>query len=85
VLQQSALSELDAYCTPEKTAALVDAVLAIVGRCRDLVESGTAAEAVEEADFTPVLRAREEVGPDDAAGVDARRDEVLAGLRESVS
>ncbi|WP_406306584.1 V-type ATP synthase subunit A [Streptomyces sp. NBC_00885] len=85
VLQQSALSELDAYCAPEKTAALVDAVLAVVARCRDLVESGTAAEAVEEADFTPLLRAREEVDPDDAAGVHTRRDEVLAGLRELAS
>nr|WP_107288429.1 V-type ATP synthase subunit A [Streptomyces sp. NBRC 110611] len=82
VLQQSALSALDAYCAADKTAALVDAVLAVVDRCRELVDSGVPAAAVEEADFGPVLRAREEVGPHDAAGVAARRDIVLARLRE---
>jgi V/A-type H+-transporting ATPase subunit A len=35
---------------------------------------------VEEVDFSPVVRAREEVGVDDRAAVEARRDEVLARL-----
>jgi V/A-type H+-transporting ATPase subunit A len=82
VLQQNALSARDAYCAPEKTAALVDAVLAVVGRCRELVGSGTAAATVEEVDFGPLLRTREETGPADAAGVAARRDAMLALLRE---
>ncbi|MFI9080221.1 V-type ATP synthase subunit A [Streptomyces sioyaensis] len=82
VLQQSALSSQDAYCAAEKTAALVDAVFAVIDRCRELVDAGVPAAAVEEVDFGPVLRAREEVGPDDAAGVAARRDAVLARLRE---
>jgi len=68
VLQQSALSHQDAYCAAEKTAALVDAVLAVVGRCRELVDTGVPAAAVEEMDFGPLLRAREDTGPHDAAG-----------------
>lgn len=82
VLQQSALSERDAYCGPEKTAALADAVLAVVDRCRELVDSGVPAASVEEVDFGPLLRAREDTGPHDAAGVAARRDAMLAGLGE---
>ncbi len=40
------------------------------------------AAAVEEVDFAPLLRAREEIGPDDVAGVEAQRDLVLARLEE---
>ncbi|MCQ9179411.1 V-type ATP synthase subunit A [Streptomyces sp. IBSBF 2953] len=82
VLQQSALSERDAYCGPEKTAALADAVLAVVDRCRELVDSGVPAASVEEVDFGPLLRAREDTGPHDATGVAARRDAMLSQLGE---
>ncbi|MCK7622211.1 V-type ATP synthase subunit A [Streptomyces sp. RS10V-4] len=80
LLQQSALSANDAHCTPAKTAALADAVLAVVARCRSLVASGTPPEDVERADFTPLLRAREDAGPDDTAPVHAARDTVLTAL-----
>ena len=82
LLQQSALSERDAYCGPEKTAALAEAVLAVADRCRALVDSGVPAASVEEIDFGPLLRAREDTGPHDAVGVAARRDAMLAKLRE---
>jgi V/A-type H+-transporting ATPase subunit A len=82
VLQQSALSPLDTYCGPEKTAALADAVLAVVRRCRELADSGVPAATVEQTDFGPLLRAREDTGPHDAAGVAARRDGMLARLRQ---
>ncbi|WP_327312695.1 V-type ATP synthase subunit A [Streptomyces sp. NBC_01235] len=82
VLQQSALSERDAYCGPEKTAALADAVLAVVDRCRELVDFGVPAASVEEVDFGPLLRAREDTGPHDATGVAARRDAMLSMLGE---
>jgi V/A-type H+-transporting ATPase subunit A len=62
VLQQSAVSATDAYCDPARTAALVDAVLAVAGRCTTLAESGVAAGAIEEQDYSPILRAREEAG-----------------------
>ncbi|MER6622893.1 V-type ATP synthase subunit A [Streptomyces sp. NPDC000931] len=80
VLQQSALSERDAYCGPEKTAALADAVLAVADRCHELVDSGVPAASVEQLDFGPLLRAREDTGPQDAGGVTARRDAMLARL-----
>jgi V/A-type H+/Na+-transporting ATPase subunit A len=80
VLQQSALSPHDAFCSAGKAAALVDTVLAVVDRCDALVAAGTPAATVEELDFSPVLRAREEVGPADVAGVVRRRDAMLARL-----
>ncbi|MER6102919.1 V-type ATP synthase subunit A [Streptomyces sp. NPDC001832] len=82
VLQQSALSDRDAYCGPEKTSALAEAVLTVIARCRELAAAGVPAGSIEEADFGPLLRAREEVGPHDSAGVALRRDAVLAVLRE---
>jgi V/A-type H+-transporting ATPase subunit A len=79
VLQQSALSTVDAFCSAPRTAALVDAVLAVVARCRELIAGGTPASSVETRDFSPLLRAREEAGtPGDVA---ARRDLVLEVLR----
>jgi V/A-type H+/Na+-transporting ATPase subunit A len=80
VLQQSALSPRDTFCSGDKATALVDMVLAVVDRCEALVASGTPAAAIEELDFSPVLRAREEVGPADAAGVHRRRETMLARL-----
>ena len=82
VLQQSALSATDGYCTPGKSAALIDLVLEVSDRCQDLVAAGVSPGAVEQADFSPVVRAREETGPDDAAGVGRHRKAVLATLEE---
>jgi V/A-type H+-transporting ATPase subunit A len=59
VLQQSALSIVDGRCPPEKSAALLDAVFAVVDRCGELVSSGIPPARVEETDFSPLLRARE--------------------------
>jgi len=77
VLQQSALSENDAYCSPAKQSALLEMVLAVHDRCLALVEGGLPASAVEEFDLASVTRARDETGPDDAEGVNRLRDEVL--------
>ncbi len=65
VLQQSALVEDDAHCTAAKTSALLDAVLAVVDRCDALVEGGVTAAEIEELDWTPLLRAAQECGPED--------------------
>jgi V/A-type H+-transporting ATPase subunit A len=80
VLQQSALSANDSFCGTEKTAALVDAFLTVIDRCRELADGGVPVSAVEEADFGPLLRAREETGPHDPDGVMTRRDAMLASL-----
>jgi V/A-type H+-transporting ATPase subunit A len=62
VLQQSAVSGADAYCDRARAAALVDAVLAVGDRCRELAEGGADAGLIEEQDFSPVLRAKEDAG-----------------------
>ena len=60
LLQQSALSSADASCDTGRAAALADAVLAVAERCRQLADSGVPPAALEELDFSPILRAREE-------------------------
>ncbi|GAB2862103.1 V-type ATP synthase subunit A [Lentzea nigeriaca] len=81
VLQQSALSTVDASGGDEKAAALVEAVLAVVDECRRLVGAGVAVEDVEEFDFTELVRLRERAGPRDVELIGRSRDAVLAGLR----
>ena len=80
VLQQSALSANDASCAPAKTAALVDAVLAVVDRCRGSWSTAACPpRRVEEVDFGPLLRAREETGPDDVGRRRERRVATMLG------
>jgi V/A-type H+-transporting ATPase subunit A len=80
VLRQSALSPNDAHCSHRKTAALFDAVLAVVDECDSMIESGVAAAEIEELDFSPILRAAADTEADDVAGVERRRGEMLARL-----
>jgi len=80
VLQQNALSPNDAYCTAAKTAALIDAVLAVVDRCDALVDGAVTATEIEELDFSPLLRAAQETPPDGADQVAARCEQVLGML-----
>ena len=82
VLQQSALSAQDAFCSAAKAAALVDLVLDVVAACEDAVARGVPAATIEELDLSPVLRARELVGPDDPGGLGPVRDAVLARVGE---
>jgi V/A-type H+-transporting ATPase subunit A len=81
VLQQSALSTVDAAGGDEKAGALVETVLAVVDECHELVVAGVSADLLEEFDFTALVRLREEAAPHDTALIGRRRDEVLAGLR----
>jgi V/A-type H+-transporting ATPase subunit A len=82
VLQQNALTDNDAYCTPEKTAALVDAVLTVIDACLALVDAGVPAARIEALDFGPLIRAREAAGPHDTATAASYRDKTLAALAE---
>ncbi|QFY14253.1 V-type ATP synthase subunit A [Nonomuraea phyllanthi] len=75
-LQQSALSPLDAYCRPERTVLIADALLAVLTRCEELVEQGVPVASIEDRDFSPVLRAKE--APEEE--IAARRDTVLNEL-----
>jgi V/A-type H+/Na+-transporting ATPase subunit A len=81
VLQQSALSANDAYSSTAKTAALLDAVLAVVDQCDAMVERGVTASEIEEFDFTPLVRAARETPPDGDQAVEARSRQVLDELR----
>lgn len=82
VLAQNAQNPNDAHCGPVKTAALVDAVLAVIDTCRELVAAGVAAQLIEETDFGKLIRARDDSGPDDTAVVVERRDQIVETLRE---
>jgi V/A-type H+/Na+-transporting ATPase subunit A len=82
VLAQNAQNPNDAHCQPVKTAALVDAVLAVIDTCRELVAGGVAAQLIEETDFGPLIRARDDGGPDDTAVAVQRRNQVIQTLRE---
>jgi V/A-type H+-transporting ATPase subunit A len=81
VLQQSALSENDAYSTTAKTAALLDGVLAVVDECDAMVERGITASEIEELDFSSLLRAAQDTPPDGAEPVAARCRGLVDSLR----
>jgi len=80
VLQQSALSPNDVWCAPAKQAALLAMVLDLHDRAIDLLRRGVPAERIEELDLSDAARARDRVGPEDAAGVAAIRDALLERL-----
>jgi len=80
LLQQSALSATDAFCDTARAAALARAVLATADRCLDLARKGVPAATIEDQDFSPVLRAREEAATPDA--VASRERVMLASLDE---
>lgn len=82
VLQQSALSPNDAYCTPAKQAALLDLVLHIHDRCLKLVDGGVPASVLEEVDLSDVARAGDEFAPEDAASVATLQEAILRTLQE---
>ena len=81
VLQQSALSGTDAYCGEAKTAALTDVVLDVVAAGEDAVRAGLPPDRLESADLAPLVRIRDETGPEDVAGVRERGDRALALVR----
>jgi V/A-type H+-transporting ATPase subunit A len=82
VLQQSAMSDNDAACGAGKAAALADGVLTVADRCQQLVGAGVPAATLEEIDYGPLIRARDELERDDVDGVRGRVDQVLARLEE---
>jgi len=82
VLLQNALSTNDSFCTEDKACALLDMALDVVDACQRLVAGGVAATTIEDLDFGLVLRAREELGPSDADGVESRRVEFLKQLEQ---
>jgi V/A-type H+-transporting ATPase subunit A len=82
VLQQNSLSANDAYCTAEKAAALVEALISTVDALLGAVAAGVPAADLEQVDYSPLLRAREEAPPDGSGAVLARRDALLTRIRD---
>jgi V/A-type H+-transporting ATPase subunit A len=80
VLQQSALSENDTFCSPEKGAALLQLVLDVHEQCLELVRRGVGADRIEELDLSDAVRARDRARPDGAAEVDEIRALLLERL-----
>ena len=80
VLQQSALSPNDVFCSAAKGAALLEAVLAVIDRCDALIDSGVPAATIEETDFGSLLRAAQETGPEDFPGVQTHLEAMLTRL-----
>jgi V/A-type H+-transporting ATPase subunit A len=82
VLQQSALSDNDAYCSPAKQTALLHLALALHDRFEDLRQAGVAVEWIEALDLSDAIRARDETGAADAAAVERIEERMLARLVE---
>jgi V/A-type H+-transporting ATPase subunit A len=82
VLMQNALSANDAFSSAEKGAALLQLVLDVADTCQRLIERGVPATMIEEFDFGPLIRLRDEAGPADQDAIAARRDAVLRDLEE---
>ena len=55
-------------------------VLDLHERAIDLVRRGVPAARIEELDLSDAARARDDVGPEDVAGVEGIRDELLARM-----
>ena len=81
LLQQNALSDNDASCGAEKQAALAAAVLAVHDTAVALSGSGLPSSIIEEFDYGPLLRAKDTTAPDDAAGVDRIRDDLVRAMK----
>ncbi len=80
VLQQSALSPNDAYSTPPKQAALLDAVLQVHDKSMELVRANVPVSLIEELDMSPLVRAKDFGPPDDTAVAQAACMQLLHAL-----
>jgi V/A-type H+-transporting ATPase subunit A len=80
VLQQNALGKNDASCGPAKQSALLALVLALYDACLEQVGAGRAAAEIEDLDLSAISRVRDDVGPDDAKGVERIRDTLMAKI-----
>ena len=80
VLQQNAMSDNDAYCSPAKQASLCRVVLEVHEATADLAANGVPASVLEDFDYTSLLRAKDDTAPDGAAAVDQIGVDLLAEL-----
>lgn len=81
ILQQSALSDNDSFCELSKQRALVRAVLDVHDTMQTLGRAGVPASVIEDFDFGPLIRAKDDTTPGDADGVDHIAGRLLEDLR----
>jgi V/A-type H+-transporting ATPase subunit A len=82
VLAQNAVSENDAYSSPQKGAALLALVLDLYQRCLSLVESGVPAARIEGLDLSTVVRLRDLAKPEEPEPVDEAHAALVRLLEE---
>ena len=82
ILQQSALSDNDAFCELPKQQALTQAVLDVHDQALELGRAGLPASVLEEFDVGPLIRAKSELGPGDADGVLRVTSDLLDQMKE---
>ena len=80
ILQQSAMSTNDASCSIAKQAALIDGVLSVHDKTAALGRAGVPASVIEGFDYSPLVRAKDDAGADDAESVDRTTAELLAAM-----
>lgn len=83
-LRQSAMSETDAYCSPERQVAMLRVLMRFIERCQDALAQGASIDAIQALPLLRRLRRMgEEIGNDQVERFDtlsAEIDEALAGL-----
>jgi len=83
-LRQSAMSERDAYCAPERQVAMLDALMRFIDRAGDALNRGATIDAIQALPLLRRLRRMgEEIGNDEVGrfeALSAEIDEALAGL-----
>jgi V/A-type H+-transporting ATPase subunit A len=80
LLQQSALSEHDAFCSTEKEQVLLTLVLTVYERCLGLIEKGVAIDVIEGFDLSSVTRLRDDFSSDDFAAIERAGREIIENL-----
>ena len=80
LLQQNALGDNDAFCSPSKQVALTEAVLRVHDVALAVAAAGVPASVIEGLDYSSLVRAKDTTAPDDAAAVTSVCEEVLVEL-----
>jgi V/A-type H+-transporting ATPase subunit A len=80
ILQQSAMSVNDESCSIAKQAALVDGVLRVHDAAGALGRAGVPASVIEGFDFSPLVRAKDDTGTDDAEAVTSTTTDLLTTM-----
>jgi V/A-type H+-transporting ATPase subunit A len=77
-LQQNAFDEIDAYCSPKKQVAILDAILEFHRRgARVIAQGATLVQVTELPSRLALMRAKSQIANDDAAALAALKQRVI--------